>query len=314
MRNAHRCALIAVTLALLWNTPSTIAWDSHGHMLVAAIAYQLLTPAVRARADALVNMNPSITKWRARIPKGTNAADRAAALFAIAATWPDEIKSAKGYTNDGNRPVGPNVARNVGYSDKLQHRYWHFIDQPFSTDGSSLPAVPTPNAVERVTLYRTTLASTAPDPLKSYDLVWLLHLVGDIHQPLHSATRVSATQPQGDNGGNGVALCAKPCTDVLHAFWDDALGNDEAPLDVLNAAKALTLPAPPTANDLDPMHWASDSLTLAKGDVYVMPPIGAGAGPFSTTPTYKASAEALSTKQIALAGARLAAILNVSLK
>jgi hypothetical protein len=52
------------------------------------------------------------------------------------------------------------------------------------------------------------LASTPNDPnldkLKSYDLPWLLHLVGDVHQPLHSTTRVSATKPDGDNGGNGM--------------------------------------------------------------------------------------------------------------
>jgi hypothetical protein len=59
------------------------------------------------------------------------------------------------------------------------HKYWHFIDTPFTIDGTALPAIPTPNAQERIALFRTVLASTSADPLKSYDLTWLLHLVGD---------------------------------------------------------------------------------------------------------------------------------------
>jgi hypothetical protein len=53
------------------------------------------------------------------------------------------------------------------------------------------------------------------DKLKSYDLSWLLHLVGDLHQPLHSTTRVGATDLDGDDGGNGVKLTS-PAN--LHTF------------------------------------------------------------------------------------------------
>ena len=97
-----------------------------------------------------------------------------------------------------------------------------FIDTPFSTDGTALPAIPTLNAQERIALFRQVLASTSGDPLKSYDLVWPLHLVGDIHQPLHASTRVSATDPDGDAGGNTVKLDCTRCE--LHAFWDGLLG------------------------------------------------------------------------------------------
>jgi hypothetical protein len=57
--------------------------------------------------------------------------------------------------------------------------------------------------------------------LKSYDLVWLMHLVGDLHQPLHCTARFAKTQKQGD-GGNGAKVCATSCRDSLHTFWDDA--------------------------------------------------------------------------------------------
>ena len=56
----------------------------------------------------------------------------------------------------------------------------------------------------------------ARDALKSYDLSWLLHLVGDVHQPLHASTRVSSTDPGGDAGGNLLKLNCAHCE--LHAL------------------------------------------------------------------------------------------------
>ena len=61
---------------------------------------------------------------------------------------------------------------------------------------------------------------------KAYqDLGWLLHLVGDLHQPMHAVNGISATLPEGDRGGNLVEI--KGATDgasELHAFWDEVLG------------------------------------------------------------------------------------------
>jgi hypothetical protein len=100
-----------------------------------------------------------------------------------------------------------------------------------------LPAIPTPNAQERIALFRTVLASTSADLLKSYDLTWLLHLVGDVHQPLHASTRVSSTDPNGDSGGNLVKLSCTSCE--LHAFWDDLLGTNNNLKTVAKAARKL---------------------------------------------------------------------------
>ena len=44
-----------------------------------------------------------------------------------------------GYTDDGsqndNRPDGAGSSQNTGYGDTLRHRYWHFVDTPFTRDG-----------------------------------------------------------------------------------------------------------------------------------------------------------------------------------
>ena len=63
------------------------------------------------------------------------------------------------------------------------------------------------------------------DDIKSYDVAWLEHLVGDVHQPLHATSRFTKNHPNGDAGGNLVLLCAAPCRDELHAYWDGLLGD-----------------------------------------------------------------------------------------
>ncbi|HEV2729004.1 MAG TPA: S1/P1 nuclease, partial [Terriglobales bacterium] len=207
MKTAHK-AFALVLIFLLTFPTSLFAWGSLGHMAAAYVAYQHLNPATKIRVDKLVAMNPDYHKWLTQIPQGTSAANKKMMLFMIAATWPDQIKHEHGYADDGtqhgDRPDGATSVQNIGYTDHLHHKYWHFVDTPFSTDGTTLPALPTPNAGTQIATFRAVLASNDPDAKKSYDLVWLEHLVGDVHQPLHAATRVSSTDPNGDAGGNKV--------------------------------------------------------------------------------------------------------------
>ena len=84
---------------------------------------------------------------------------------------------------------GPVSTQNIGFTDRFRHRCWHFIDVAFAQDGTTvLPPTPVPNAQERVDLFRPVLGGIDED-LKAYDLSWLLHLVGDLHQPLHCTTK-----------------------------------------------------------------------------------------------------------------------------
>jgi hypothetical protein len=239
-------------------------------------------------------------------------------IFMIAATWADQIKKDATYTMDGsdngNRPDGsPDPTRNTGYDDKLMHKYWHFVDKPFAADATPLPAIPTPNAQDRIALFRGVLASDASDPLKSYDLSWLLHLVGDIHQPLHGSTRVDASNPGGDAGGNLAKLSCSGCPTELHAFWDDVLGTSNKPKSAVSAAKKLPVPDPALAAKSGEADWAAESFEDAQQDVYVSP-IGTGLGPFELTSSYKKAAKKVAQQRVALAGARLANLINTELK
>jgi S1/P1 nuclease len=336
---------IPIFLSVLSICLPVFAWNDEGHMAVAYLAYKGLKPATRNRVDSLLELNPYYSKWRSVIPPGTSEADTKMMIFMIAATWPDEIRSDAHYISDGldngNTPDGPTSAQNIGYSDHLLHKYWHFIDIPYSQDGTPLPAIPAPNAQTQIATFRAALASSASDDVKSYDLSWLEHLVGDIHQPLHAVTRVSADAPKGDQGGNLVTLCTAPCTNVLHSFWDRLVGGQDPlpgppperqtdgkaqavvafpPPDIpaelksaINAAKTLPTPSPRVAEKMDESIWVQESFDAARENVYV-PPIALGLGPFTITPAYLVEARSVARGRVALAAVRLANLLNRNLK
>lgn len=310
--------LIAVTLCLVLCSSTSQAWFGFGHMAVAYVAYQKLTPEKKARVAQLLKKNPYYkTKWKAQIPAGTPLDQQDLMYFMIAATWPDEIKSDSTYINDGSAngdrpPSGPNASQNIGYSDKNRHKYWHFVDTPFTQDGTApLPAIPHPNAESEIAVLRQTLASTRPDTLKSYDLVWLLHLVGDVHQPLHSSTRVDAGDPGGDNGGNNVKLAA-PGSE-LHAFWDGLPGDSSKVADAIVYGKTLAAADPLLAKKPAAADWIKESFDIAQTTVYSSP-IGTTDGPFTITPEYKTKAEKIAAERVELAGERLANLINDELK
>jgi hypothetical protein len=290
--------------------PAAFGWNAFGHMMVAAVAYDELTPAAHAKVTRLLQLNPDYPKWVSR----ANGANRDEVAFVMAATWADAIKSERGYRNDGDRPSGPDASRNIGYADMLQHRYWHYIDIPFSPDHTALLKPVAPNAQTQIAAFRKTLSAPgASDALKSYDLVWLLHLVGDVHQPLHATSRFTRTQPTGDAGGNQVALCNRPCRNELHAFWDDLPGTGKKPAVAIRRANRLPRPDARVAAIDDESKWVLESFEIAQNSVY-MPPIGIGAGPFSIDGPYRNVAHGVARQRLALAGARLAHVLNEALR
>src|SRR5262249_25944923 len=145
---------------------------------------------------------------------------------------------------------------------------------------------------------------------KSYDLVWILHLVGDVHQPLHCATRVDATHPDGDAGGNRVKLDCKGCNSELHAFWDGALGTAKSPQAALSpvtkSAKKLPAASTTAAAITKEDTWATESFTLAKSTAYSsgLTVEDEDTFTFTLTTAYKTTAKKVAKDQVALAGAR----------
>lgn len=310
-------ALLAMATVAASGRPAR-AWDDFGHMEVAAVAFKKLDPRARQNVARLLKLNPRYTNWIVGAKRGDE--DRMA--FMRAATWADSIKSDPRYKDDAQ--TAPTAGQNIGYADPFKHAYWHFVDQPFSPDGTALIPAAAPNAATQIAVFRTALAAPATgDDVKSYDLIWLLHLVGDVHQPLHCVSRYDAADPQGDRGGNAVKIngnvqppvCDDPryCPfgppNELHAFYDDIVGSGYAVAPVEQAAEHLPKADAKLAAVTDEKVWIQEGLDLAQKAVYVAP-IGAGDGPFSVTPQYQQAAYELGQHRIALAGARLARLLN----
>ncbi len=356
MQVCHGKALLATLISACLVVPSQLwAWGNTGHEAVAYVAWQQMKPATRTRILELLKhvpaLHPTSTKsvpgyneWLSELPSGLSQDEQNLYLFMRAATWPDSIKHV-GFQDSDTPPPGITDDVNIGFSDKASHGYWHFVDAGFASDSSSVPTTPVPNAAVQIAAFRQAIASDEPDDLKAYDLVWLEHLVGDIHQPLHGASRYF--RGQSDRGGNLVQIAfpdglrkqfegtpsAKPPTE-LHALWDDLPGEGQ-PVAALpeaeNFAKALASASSDKVKDTDSVHWAMESLTLAKTDAYAAPignapqPTlghssksksgdGSATSSYVITDAYYQKALQDAKDRIALAGARLAKLLDENLK
>ena len=312
---AFRSLVLAVSL-IAPSSPAN-AWTPYGHMVIAATAYDQLDPPVRQRVDDLIRLNRFYPDWIKNVP----AADMAKVAFVKAATWADEIKGDHDYHDD--EVTGPEANLNTGYdSDWARHAYWHYINVPFSPDGVDTVQPASPNVLTQIDRFRKVLASDAPDPLKSYDLVWLLHLVGDVHQPLHTTARFTIDLPGGDRGGNSVTVCPTngDCTN-LHAYWDGLLGDTDQKFMVttadaaraIDAAKALPTPASSRVAVSSATEWVDESFWMARSVVYA-DPVGVGKGPFLLLSTYEDQARISAQQQAAIAAARLADLINADLR
>jgi len=317
--------LIALSILVLANT--AFAWNGKGHEVVAYVAYQHLDAATRTKVNALLKRNPCYNEWSLAV-SSLPADQQSVAIFMLAATWPDAIKLAKydcqpghAFGPDGTgggdiAPGGPEAAQNIGYVDTHRHKYWHFVDTPFSTDGTPTKPAPHPNALDEILTLTAALASSESDDLKSYDLVWIEHLVGDVHQPLHDTSRFTKNHPDGDQGGNLVLICdTANCSSELHAYWDDILGAANLSAALKMGAQLDAISKPAGADTVDAHVWVQEGFQLAKSDVY-QPPISVdepGSAVGIPDNPYHGRAARLAKAQVVLAGYRLAGALNQSL-
>jgi hypothetical protein len=318
---------LGFVLTLVFATAAA-GWNGEGHEIVAYIAYQHLDAATRAKVDALLALNPCFKEWQTAA-MAVPAAQRPVAIFMQAATWPDMIKFSTydcqpghtfvsdGTANGDVAPTGPEASQNIGYVDTARHQYWHFVDTPFSTDGTPTNPPGHPNALDEILALSAALASSETDDIKSYDLVWIEHLVGDVHQPLHDTSRFTKKDVNGDRGGNAVPICTTPgCTKPeLHGYWDAILGAQKLST-ALKMGKQLNARTKPTgAGTTTVSVWVDEGFQLAKTDVY-KPPISddePGSSPAKPNSAYHSNAKKVAQAQVLVAGYRLAGMLNTAL-
>ena len=235
----HRLSLLVI-LSLLSSllAPSALAWSNLGHRLVGDLAQRHLTPAANAQVAELL-------------------AGEAEPSLAGVASWADDLRRSDA---DAFKSTAS----------------WHYINFPVGTctyrperdckDGNCVVG-----QIERqraLLVDRTLPLATRRDALK-----FLVHLVGDVHQPLHSGNRT-------DKGGNGFQVSLR--TDLrpeayaqrdyvdgvmgtnLHSVWDYYLLASAGLSAPLYANRLAAQPWPPKAatKSLDPATWAGESCKL----------------------------------------------------
>lgn len=183
------------------------AWNAAGHRLVAVIAWQQLSPASQKFFATALAAHPDHERWTKQARSG-----EAIDLFAEAATWPDGIRNDPRFYDPGREPATPLLP---GFADMARHKRWHYVD--LGADGK----VRDGELDSRIEQLGRQLATTRDSTQLTYALPWFLHLVADIHQPLHVGRH-------DDEGGNDFAI-ENPFNKrlpfpSLHAYWDDLPG------------------------------------------------------------------------------------------
>jgi S1/P1 Nuclease len=218
-------ALVLLTLVVL-PLPAS-AWNIPAHMLSGIIAYQVLqqeNPQSIEKVKAVLEKHPwYANQWQARLQEAS-AIDRETVLFMQAARWADDIRT----------------------QDKAQNRpRWHYINLPFKPEGqpdSVQIREPEPvNILTALAENESVVKKESDGERKAIALAWLFHLVGDIHQPLHTAQLFTAEYPQGDSGGNQICIrvtqAGQPMS--LHRFWDGVITSSSNLRRLRNEATAL---------------------------------------------------------------------------
>lgn len=263
------------------------AWIDTGHMVVARIAEQRLSLDVRKECERLLNYG----------------GNERTSTFVTSACWADDFKTGQN---------GP----------------WHYTNEHFRTDGKPTRNQPlAENVVWAIERFSKIVANRSlPNAERAEALRFLIHFVGDVHQPMHNIARDTDTFPSGDRGGNDFPVVSppnlKPEPRNLHFLWDIGAGlfpsvkrplTGEGQATIQSIADAVTTQFPhtsfPSLSVMDPAKWSEEGVALAKTAAYA--DLTPGSVP---TDRYLERARAASAKQAALAGYRLAALLNRLLK
>ena len=311
--NLARTVFVAAILFII--TVPAFAWDDTGHKISAYIAWQRMSPAVRERVLKILLAAPEDSHIGAYyMPYGSqNVETRKRDFFMFMATWADVVRD-----------------RNFDNRYKKYHKgNWHYDDQFWTSKDGKIEYLNAPEdggqALARIAEYDKLLRGNASDAEKALGIAWLEHLIGDIHQPLHSSARVTDTEPKGDQGGNLFLLTPQGTPrdkqENLHWFWDSIVvrnipnKDDECDINFLEPLAQKLMKEYPFDKiqgrlALDKYDaWAKESLTAAQNDVF-----SADLKRFETpSDKYKKKAYKIAEERLALAGYRLGELLNQAL-
>lgn len=258
-----------IPLLLLLLAQPALAWGEFGHRIVAELASRQLSATARAAVDDLLRDEPEPT-------------------LAGVAAWADQVREAE-------------------LEDYRHTRRWHFVNFP-SLDCDYVPARDCPGGhcvIGAIASQSRVLADPGQPRWRRIEaLKFVVHLVGDVHQPLHAGLA-------SDRGGNDFQLNVDGIGSNLHGVWDSLILRG-GPMGVsayvehlqpgLAGLETGTVDAPTEA-----AGWALESCRLLRSaDVY--PP-----KPGRLDRDYLDRHRPLVEQRLRLAGVRLALLIERSL-
>ncbi len=304
LRRAAAVLLAGACAVLLSLTASRAAraWGDEGHEVIGRIAEFYLKAEVRARVLEMLRDDD------------TGLAERD---MAHESTWADKYRDSD---RDGDK------RRYLGTRD------WHFVDLEITGLDVSracygrrpLPAGVPASAgpaedciIDKIDQFYAELENPAlPQAERRVALQFLLHLVGDLHQPLHASD-------DHDQGGNR-KLASGPNigSNNLHHDWDTEfvarLGASDT--DIARAAIArITAADRARWSSGTPLDWALETYAVSKEHAYGLLPAASGAAAsrgsqYQLSRGYVEDATAVTAEQLSKAGVRLAFLLNRALE
>ena len=277
-----------VAAALLLAAQTALAWGPQGHRTIGAIADHLLTPA--AHAAVLAILADDRDKFGQLSGRTT---------LESVSDWADEVRGTA-----ADRPA------------------WHYDDVPICGAGDKARYCPDGQCNSEQLKRLTAVLSDGHASLRERDeaLKWIVHLLGDIHQPLHAADNA-------DQGGNRVEVALAGVHtrghESLHRAWDNDLvqlalhqHNRQHPPRQLEALAAEAADLGREVGQGTPDSWARESNNLARNVAYRYPGFACHRVPSGIVvldSAYLDDAELVVRERLLLAGARLATLLNSTL-
>ena len=196
--------------------------------------------------------------------------------LAMVANWPDEIRD----------------------DAKWKHTiWWHFVNVEDNQTYEVSKKNPKGDIVQTILRFEKLLSNSKSDSEKAEALKWLIHLVGDLHQPLH----VGRSQ---DHGGNKVQVNWMGFPSNLHKVWDEHLIQEQR-LSFTEMSDFLNFY---TKDEIK--RWQADDITVWLKESFDLRKEVYKIGNRSLNYDYYGRCVPIINKRIRQAGIRLAALLD----
>jgi hypothetical protein len=265
---------LVLAIAVVSMTVHAFAWDDTGHKLTGYIAWSRMTPEVREKVFKILFAAPEDSTIGVLYPTYGNRSQDAKKreYFMLMTTWADLVRE-----------------RNFKVRmEKYHHSNWHYDDTFWKFEKGKVVVVPKPDdgglGLTKLKEFDGVIRSTASGADKAVAIAWLQHIIGDLHQPLHTSAKVTDSNPKGDQGGNLFLLTPKGTPraqqENLHWYWDSIIRRtvpntkDACDADYLDPIAENLMKLHPYEKVKDRLQpgkydtWVAESLTLAQTEVF----------------------------------------------